>query len=131
MAKILLVDDEPVVLNVLARLMESEGHHQVVRATNGKTALSMLESDPYDLIVTDLMMPDCDGLELIMSVRQTYPSLNIIAISGYSWKDEMQDRESTYLDAAEALGSIAALRKPLDQEEFLAAIRAALPSDTP
>lgn len=81
MARILLVDDDPDLCFVLKRLLERHGH-DTSAAPNGKEALQSLGESPFDIVITDLLMPEMDGIELIMTVRMKYPQLKVIAISG-------------------------------------------------
>src|SRR5262245_17413186 len=83
MARILIVDDDPLVQLTVARLLAMLGH-EAVRAADGREALAQLRSSPCDVILTDVLMPEVDGLEVIRRVSQDHPGVPIIAMSGGS-----------------------------------------------
>jgi CheY-like chemotaxis protein len=84
---VLVVDDEPSVLAVAARSLERSGFH-VLRASDGLRALEMVEgSGPPDLVLTDLMMPGMSGVELARRLKQRWPALPVLFMSGYSVED--------------------------------------------
>lgn len=120
MAHILIIDDEKDVRLVLARMLEFAGH-QTVEAENGKQAISMLRSQPVDLVITDLVMPEQEGIETIKIVRSNYPDLKIIAMSGAFGGE--------FLAVAGMLGANTTLQKPLRMETVLAAVGKVLGSD--
>jgi DNA-binding response OmpR family regulator len=91
--------------------------HQVTTAPNGAAALRALESGTFDVIVTDIVMPDMEGLELIRKVRKTHASLPIIAMSG-GGTGSTQD----YLALAANFGAAKTLEKPFALEDLTAAI---------
>lgn len=97
---ILVLDDEPVVLKSCERVLSPEGYG--IRTTaSAKEALTLLQSESFDLVITDLKMPEMDGIEFIRQVRQTVPDMNIVLITGYpsqeSLKDALQMRILDYL----------------------------------
>lgn len=81
MARILVVDDEPAVRELLRQILEGAGH-QVFEAANGKVAMVRLAKQPADLVIVDMLMPEKDGVEVIIEVKEQYPDLGIIAVSG-------------------------------------------------
>jgi CheY-like chemotaxis protein len=81
MASILIIDDEPEVLRVLKKVLEGAGH-SVTEAADGKTALRWFAGRPTDLVVTDIYMPEMDGLEFLMRLREAFPETPVVAISG-------------------------------------------------
>ena len=83
-------DDDRTVLNMLVECMSFMGLSADV-ANNGKEALSFLERIHYDIIITDLIMPEVDGMELIKITRIKYPSTDILVISGYSDEHDFSD----------------------------------------
>ncbi len=115
MSKILLVDDDANLLNLVAQWLEQE-QHDVISAKNGALAASILEKEKFDLIVTDIVMPDKEGLGLIMEIRQSDSAVPIIAISGAA------NNSHVYLANAKKLGADRILTKPLDQEYFVGTI---------
>ena len=81
MARILLIDDDDAVLTVTAEVLR-QGGHTVATAPDAKTGLALHHAEQHDLIITDINMPEMDGIELIMALRHTEPRPRIIAISG-------------------------------------------------
>jgi CheY-like chemotaxis protein len=120
MAQILLVDDDHTVRTLLCLMLEREGH-TVVQGTNGVEALERLRDHPIDLVITDLVMPEKEGLETIIEVRKNYPWLKVIAISGGG-----TGSSKTYLNLAKRLGAECVLRKPFFGDDLLREIRSVL-----
>lgn len=108
MAKILVADDNPEVLSVLRRALEIQGH-EVLTVEDGRSALTLLDDEPVDLLITDLNMPELDGIELLLAVRENSPALPIVVVSGGGLLDK-----ELLLDNAGALGAHRTLAKPLD-----------------
>ena len=81
MAKILVIDDDPSILTMLKKMLEREGY-EVDTACNGSEGLDKIEDSPPDLLITDIVMPEKEGMELIFHLRRKKPELKIIAISG-------------------------------------------------
>jgi len=106
MTKILVIDDEPEVRETIARILESHGY-QVIDAKDGNDGLDVLRDERPDLVITDILMPGCDGLETIMEMRRRAPNAKIIAISGGGSRGIFD-----YLDAAQRFGASDTLVKP-------------------
>ncbi|MGH7035175.1 MAG: response regulator [Stellaceae bacterium] len=104
MAKILVVDDQTSVRLRVRSLLEAAGH-RITEAANGYDALKAMEL-PHDLIITDVLMPEMDGLEIVAHLRQAGSSSLVLVISG-GWKDETID----VLDVAKKLGADRILSK--------------------
>jgi len=117
MAAILVIDDEDLVVLMLKRLLEKAGH-QVTTASNGNLGLKAFQEHNPDLVVTDLIMPEKEGIETIMELRQIQPDIKIIAISGGGGYGKPED----YLPVAKGLGADRVFSKPFDEQEFLSAI---------
>ncbi len=81
MAKILVLDDEPSILLMIKKMLEKAGH-EVEIALNGKEGMKLFEKNRPDLLITDIIMPEKEGLETIFELRKSCPELKIIAISG-------------------------------------------------
>ncbi|HYD32801.1 MAG TPA: response regulator [Azospirillaceae bacterium] len=81
MAKILVVEDAPAVRLVVVEVLTDAGH-AVFEAQDGREALGVLEKQAFDLVITDILMPEVDGIEVIKAIRQHYPNTKILAISG-------------------------------------------------
>lgn len=116
MARILVIDDQQDLLDVLKEMLEGAGH-VVELASNGVEGLRCHESHPADLVVTDLHMPEKDGLQTIKELRAKSPNLKMIAISG---KDNFMAH--TNLESSEMHGADRTFLKPFDTQEFLAAV---------
>lgn len=119
MARLLVVDDDPHFLDSLVLLLQDSGH-LVVTATNGAAALKALATSMPDAIVTDLCMPEKDGLELILEVRRRFPRLPIIATSGQF------DPGFNLLRMAKVLGAASVISKPFRRTDICRAVDAAL-----
>ena len=120
MARILIIDDQPAVLRALRRTLERAGH-QVTEAADGKTALRHFAGNPTDLVISDIYMPEMDGIEFLLRVREAFPEARIMAMSGggHLSKDRV-------LGASRMLGAVAVLEKPFSQTEVLEAVHVAL-----
>lgn len=110
MATVLIIDDDPQVRTVLRRFIEREGH-TVTEADNGKVALCRFMEDPADLVISDIYMPEMDGIELLMRLRETHPDAKLVAMSGGG-----VIAASHLLKAAKALGAVAVVEKPFSLE---------------
>jgi DNA-binding response OmpR family regulator len=120
MASILVVDDEGQIRFILKRVLEDVGH-EVRLASNGNEAIISHNQQPADLILTDLMMPEMEGLETIMELRRKLRSkVKIIAMSGGA---------STNLVGARMLGADAVIAKPFDISELLQTVQDMLERD--
>jgi CheY-like chemotaxis protein len=124
MATILVIDDEPRMLRVIGEMLKSAGH-TVVEATSGDQGVATLAEQAVDLVITDIIMPDKEGIETISEIKQDHPDLPIIAISGGSLKGA-----GSYLETAAALGACATLEKPFHSFEMLDVVDAALGNKT-
>jgi CheY-like chemotaxis protein len=122
MPKVLVIDDSPSALQVVETILAGAGY-LVTTSTDGKHAVEMLRHEAFDLVLTDLYMPDEDGLEVIRDARRIRPGLPIVAMSGVTGPRNM-------LDVARHLGACQVLQKPFSCEELLAAVRS-VPSLTP
>lgn len=116
MAKILVIDDEPYILLMIKKMLEQVGH-RVDLASNGKEGLELLLTHSFDLLITDIVMPEKEGLETIREVRKKYPGLKIIAISGGGRLDS-----SEYLEPARYFGAEKIIKKPFQKGELLNAV---------
>jgi DNA-binding NtrC family response regulator len=120
MKRVLIVDDETQMRGLLEDLLE--GDYQVLTASNGAEALQLLERDGAELIITDLVMPKMNGIDLVMAVRKQYPALKIIAISGGGGITGRFD----YLPVANLVGAARVIRKPFELAEMRTAVREVL-----
>jgi len=116
MAKILVLDDELSILLMIKKMLEKAGH-EVSLALNGREGMELFEKNRPDLLITDIIMPEKEGLETIFELRRKFPELKIIAISGGG-----RISPDGYLPGAKLLGADMTFQKPLDQKEFLQAV---------
>lgn len=116
MAKILLVDDDENVRYALAKYLRRAGH-EVLEAQDGKMAIALLAGESFDAVITDIIMPEADGIEIIMAITDREPGLPVIAISGGG-----RIGQSEYLGMAKKLGATAVLEKPVDPDTLLSLI---------
>lgn len=122
MTEILVVEDDAIVRQTMCAQLEDAGY-SVREAPNGQVALAMLREHLSDVIITDIYMPEGDGLELISQLR-TFAQTPVIAISGGS----VYDNPLRMLPVAEVLGACCILQKPFTQETLLDAVEKALHS---
>jgi YesN/AraC family two-component response regulator len=101
-------------------MLEKAGH-EVDIALNGREGMALINKNVPDLLITDIIMPEKEGLETIFELRNKYPKLKIVAISGGG-----RISPSGYLPGAKLLGANMVFQKPLDQKEFLQAISSLL-----
>lgn len=120
MAKILIIDDEESTRIMLRRLLEREGH-TVFAAEDGKAGLRMFQETGCDLVVTDILMPEKDGLELILTLRNQNPAVKIVAMSGGGKTGALD-----FLSLAKTFGAVATLSKPIEKEALRNAVNEAL-----
>lgn len=112
MARILIVDDDPALLGAVSRALEIKGH-EVVRAPDGKRALDEFRSRAPDLVITDIYMPDVDGLEFTRTLAKEFVGARVVAMSG----GVLQERQQA-LEIARRMGAAATLPKPFELEEL-------------
>ncbi len=116
MAKILVIDDEPSILLMIKKMLEKEGH-EVDIALNGRDGLELFEKMKPELLITDIIMPQKEGLEIILELKKKYTGLKIIAISGGG-----RIGPEGYLPIAKHFGADMVFQKPLIQKEFVKAV---------
>lgn len=117
MASILIMDDDEQIRTMLRMLLEGSGY-KVVEAHDGTQGIRLFREDPTDLIITDIIMPDKEGIETIMELKRDFPDVKIIAISGGGRSDPEE-----YLYLAKKLGAQRTIAKPFEKEDLLKAVR--------
>ena len=117
MARILIIDDEPQIRSMLKLMLEREGY-EIVEASDGVAGIKIYRQNPADLIITDLIMPNKDGIGMIIDLKKEFPDVKIIAMSGGGL-----NKPDGYLKGAKKLGAACTLTKPIDREEMLKAVR--------
>ncbi|MFA7257004.1 MAG: response regulator [Kiritimatiellales bacterium] len=123
MKHILVIDDDPAVLSLFEQFLESEGF-SVALALNGLEGILSLKQQKPDLIITDIMMPEMDGLELLMEIKKHHPEIPVIAISG-----GMKIQPVNFLPQAKKFGARHIFSKPIALSELLAAVQELLNAD--
>ena len=124
MARILIIDDESQIRSMLRLMLERVGY-EVIEAADGMEGIRQYRDNPADLIITDLIMPNKDGIGMIIELKKEFPKVKIIAMSGGG-----VNRPEGYLDGAKKLGATRTLTKPIDRDEMLSAVRETLKDDT-
>jgi len=113
MALILLIEDDHNLRSVLKMALEKVGH-EVIEASDGKIGIEEFRKRNTDLVITDIIMPEKDGIETIVTLKKDFPDVNIIAISGGG-----RSPASIFLEPAEILGADRVLAKPFEFSELL------------
>jgi len=115
MATILIIDDEEPIRALLRTTLEAAGH-KVVEAANGRLGLGLYRHRPTDLVITDILMPEMNGLDMILELTRAFINAKVIAISGEGGVDNV-------LDVAKLLGARRTIRKPFSMPQLLDAVR--------
>lgn len=118
MTEILVIDDEPEICAMIGEILELAGY-QVREAHDGIEGISLCRARQPALVITDVVMPEMEGLELIRELSREMPETPILAISG-------AENLGIYLRAAGAFGASACMEKPFDPDDLLRAVEAAL-----
>lgn len=113
MIRILIVDDNLMVRKLIRNIF-AQDDYDIEEAENGLEGLELIRRNPVDLVITDIIMPKMEGIELIMHLRRDFPKIKIIAISG---------GKPYYLYMAKKLGIEKVFTKPLNLHEFLKAVK--------
>jgi len=121
--RILVIDDDEQMRVLLRQVMEWSGY-TVVDAENGRKGMQLQREQPADLVITDLIMPEQEGLETISILKREFPEVRIVAISGGG-----RIGPEAYLPAARELGADLVFSKPFDVKKFVAAVRGLLDHD--
>jgi DNA-binding response OmpR family regulator len=124
MAAILLADDDAYLRTSIERVLSANGH-VVTTASDGKEALKLLATAEFDLLITDIVMPEMEGLQLLREIRGSKTPVKIIAMSGGARSS------SDYLTMAAMFGAKLTLAKPFDQARLMAAVDQVLGSTDP
>lgn len=122
---ILVVEDEALVRDILMKVLRRAGY-RVLPAANGQEAIRALDLPGINLIITDLYMPQMDGLELVMQLRRKYRTIPVIAISG-----SVSEQNADMLRTVRLLGARLTLAKPFSMHELVAAVNHLLGAPAP
>jgi len=120
MARILIIDDDDTIRRMLAKTLTRAGY-DVLGAADGDEGLKQFRENEIDLVITDLIMPEKEGIEIIMELKTGFPDVKIIAMSGgaHIGPDE-------YLKLADALGAQRTLKKPIARDDLLGTVKTIL-----
>ncbi len=121
LARILVADDDECMRSVLREMLERAGY-EVMEASNGIIAMILQKENPADLVITDILMPEKEGIETILELKRDFPEVKIIAISGGG-----RGGSEEYLAIAGKMGAETTLAKPFMRKELLKAVRELLP----
>lgn len=121
--RILVIDDDEQMRTLLRQVMEWAGY-EVFEAADGREGMLRQRKEQADLVITDLIMPEQEGLETITSLKKEYPHVKIIAISGGG-----RIGPDAYLPAAQELGADRVFSKPFDVRELAATVKELLTND--
>ncbi|PCJ62824.1 MAG: hypothetical protein COA79_01490 [Planctomycetota bacterium] len=122
-ANILLVDDNDELREFLVEVLSHE-NYTVAEANNGREALKLLASQSFDLVITDILMPEMEGIELVKNIKKDYPGLKLIGMTGGG---ELGDADKVKRMTKNFFTCF--LKKPFDTKEFLEKIKSSLNSD--
>lgn len=125
MARILVVDDDDLVRKAIAFTLLG-AKHDVSEASNGQQALDILDGGAVDIVVSDILMPEMDGIGLILAIGKRHPNVRILCISGGGLYGNID-----YLAMAGKLGAQMILPKPFTPKELLAAVEAVMSMPVP
>lgn len=117
MARILVIDDDSEVRSMLAEMLRRAGH-EVEQGSDGRIVAKVMREKAIDIVITDIIMPEKEGLETIKELRQEFPGVKIIAISGGG-----RIGSRSYLSMAKAFGAQRTLEKPFSHDEMKLVIK--------
>ena len=120
MLRILVIDDEPLIRSLMVTILTRAGF-SLEEASDGVMGLAMFQKYPSDMVITDVFMPNRDGLEVLIELKHSYPHTKIIAMTG-GGQSGMREIGST----AKMLGAAYVLHKPFERTSLLAAVHGAL-----
>jgi two-component system response regulator (stage 0 sporulation protein F) len=118
MASILIIDDEASIRTALRRILNEDGY-QIREAANGYSGLALYRQAPADVVITDLLMPERDGLEVTLALTQEFLDARVIAITGATG-------DQNYLNVAKLFGARRVIQKPFTPDDIRRAVRYAL-----
>jgi two-component system, response regulator, stage 0 sporulation protein F len=115
MASILVIDDDAQIRSLLRRILEADGHH-VQEAPDGRVGLTLYRQRPANLVVTDILMPERDGMEVTLALTREFLDAKVIAMSGATG-------DRNFLDVAAIFGARQVIQKPFTVEDVRRLIR--------
>ncbi len=123
MTRILIIEDDDLVRDYLAEVLQ-RADYQVHTAADGQAGVDLCRTQPMDLVITDILMPEKDGIETILDLRRDNPGLKVMAISGGG-----RSGPDSYLNSARLLGADLTMKKPFSNQELLSAVAELLDRD--
>jgi len=117
MERVLVIDDESQIRSMLRLMLERAGY-EVEEAPDGMEGIRIYRENPVDLVISDLIMPNKDGIGMMIELKKEFPDIKIIAMSGGGL-----NKPDGYLEGAKKLGANWTLTKPIDREELLRAVK--------
>ena len=120
MASILVIDDQEPIRRIVRRALENE-RHAVLDASDGELRMQILERETVDVVITDIFMPELDGIQTLREIRKRFPAVRVIAMSGGDSTGLLDLRKD-----AELLGAVKSLQKPFTAREIVDVVRAVL-----
>ena len=121
MARILVIEDDPQIIKLIRKMLGKEGY-EVEGAPDGQIGINLFREKPYDLVITDILMPGKEGITTIIELRRDFPTVKIIAISGGG-----KIGSGDYLALAQKIGVPDTLPKPFSDIELIEMVRKHLP----
>jgi DNA-binding response OmpR family regulator len=115
--RILIIDDDEAIRDSMQMILSAHGYQTCV-AGGGPEGLGRLTQEQFDIVITDILMPDVDGIETIREIRKHHPSMKILAMSGGDYSGRFNS-----LISAHGLGADQIMRKPIDEDVLLTTIR--------
>lgn len=113
MKRILVIDDDEKIVELIKRWLE-KGGYEIMTAANGAIGLEMQREAPADLIITDIFMPEKEGTQLLMEVREEFPDTKVIVMSGGGGSPHID-----YLELSSLLGAVKVFQKPFEMKDLL------------
>ena len=123
MARIMVVDDEPEIAALVETMLRDDGHAVAV-AANGREAIALIEAGGFDLVITDILMPEMEGVETLRAIKSLANPPKVIAMSGGG-----KLRQMDFLDFIVTFGAAASIAKPFRSPELRALVRKVLDGD--
>ena len=120
MKRILVIDDEVEVLNLIRRVLKRAGY-EVMKASGGEEGINLIKENPVDLVITDIVMPDKGGIEVLINLHRDFPALKKIVMSG-----KIETESDSFQELAKQFGASYILHKPFKMKELLTAVAEAL-----
>lgn len=118
MARILIIEDDDQFRELVRKMLEKAGYQDIEEAANGNIGMKLFRKNPFDLIITDVIMPDKDGIEVITGLAGNFPGVKIIAMSGGG-----NITAQSYLQMARDLGACRTLEKPFQYADLIGALQ--------